>query len=235
MYLDPTHPQSHLMAAEILAWTGRKAQALLEYRLAAAGAPDPRTIWAYASVRYPKLADLLATTPESPRYQLLLAKWLVATGRRDDAQAVYERALEHEPGDARLLAGLATVALDRGDAKKARDAIEVLSTLEPTPVTTCLRVRERILAGELDAAARLLDALGPDPEALDLELSLAQAFARAGRLDDARARLVRVQRRPLLRAAQARVHETSAEIERLAGNEHLYRWELEQRDRLLRP
>jgi thioredoxin-like negative regulator of GroEL len=99
-----------------------------------------------------------------------------------------------------------------------------------------LRVRERILAGEPDDAARLLDAdRDRDPESFELELELAGAYLDRGMLDAARERLDALSRRRLDRPARVRLHAMRARLERLSGNEHQYRWEIEQRDRNLQP
>lgn len=233
MLLNPTHPAPHLMAAETLAANGHKPQALLEYRLAAAGARDPRgEVWRYVAQRYPGLDDLYAATPENESAQLLLARWLGAIGRRDDAEKVFVRMLEREPHNVRALDAAARLALARRDAAAARRHIDALAALQPGPEIEGLRARERILAGDLDVAARLIDSMARrNPDGFDLELELASAYAGGGHADIARKRLDGVSRWHLDRQARARLHELRAEIERREGNEHQYHWELEQRDR----
>ena len=237
MTLDPTHPLPHLMAAEFLAAAHRKAQALVEFRLATAGAADPRReVWPYVVARYPTLDDLLAATPDENRYLGTLGKWLISTGRPADAEIVYQRFLERDPRNARALTILAELAISRKDARAAAERSDALAEIEHDPAAQRLQIRTRVVAGDLDAAARQLDAMGDRGEgAFAVELELGQALANTGRTDAARTRLDRLLAWRLDPQARVRLHEIRADIEHKAGNEHQYRWELEQRDRILRP
>ena len=237
MLLNPTHPGPHLMAAEVLAASGRKAQALVEYRLAAAGARDPRAeVWRYVAARYPSVGDLIAATPDETSALLLLGKWLSSTGRPADAEIVTARLLEKDPKNPRALEAAARAAIARGDAAAAGRHVAELGAVSTGPQVARLRVRERILAGELDVAARFLDAdRGRDPAAFDLELELGAAYLARGKLDTARARLDDLSHWRLDRPARVRLHEMRAQLERLSGNQHQYQWEIEQRDRNLQP
>jgi len=237
MYLNPTHPLPHLMAAEMFASTRHKAQALIEYRLATAGSADPRReVWPYVVARYPKGEDLLAATPDEPRYIATLGKWFIATGRRADAELAYERVLERDPQNTRALAILGRMAIERKDAQAASARADALGAAEPGPDAARLRVRALVVAGDLDGAARAVDAGGDQTsDGLLVELELDQGLAAAGRTDAARARLDRILGWRLDAQSRARLHEVRADIEHRAGNEHLYRWEMEQRDRILHP
>ncbi len=237
IYLNPTYPPTHLIAAEVLADAGRKAQALLEYKLAASGSRNPRDVWQLMLPRFSSRDDLVAACPDGAPHLGLLAKWLGAKGRAADSEAVWEMALARDPTYLRAASELARLAVARGDAPLAAARVAALVALDDGPATRTLKIKERILAGDLDAAARMTDAAAERTgEALDAEFAVAEALGKAGRNEDARRRLERLEKRWILdRAGRIRLHEARAEVERRVGNEHQYRWELEQRDRLKNP
>jgi tetratricopeptide (TPR) repeat protein len=237
IYLNPTYPATHLIAAEVLADSGRRAQAVLEYRLAASGSRNPRDVWQVMLPRFGSRDDLLAACPDDPPRLGLLAKWLISKGRYDDADLVWERAFTIDPTYVRAATELARLAVARGDAPAAAKRVAALAALDDGPLTRTLRIKERILAGDLEGAVRMADAESDRTmDALEAEFAVAEALGKVGRNDEARQRLARVEKRWLLdRAARIRLHETRAEVEHRAGNEHQYRWELEQRDRLKNP
>jgi len=234
MYLNPTHWAPHLMAAEVLAATRNKSQALLEYRLAAAGAPDPRAaVWERVLARYPDVGDLLAATPDDAVHLGMLAKWLLSKGRSVDAERVYARVVEHEPRQTAALAALARLAIARGDAAAAHRWVTALLELNRGPDAQRLEIEERVLAGDLATAQTLLDGgLQPPRAQFDLEILVSRALARAGRTDEARSRLDRLLTVGAGREARIQLFEARADVERMAGNERQYLWEIEQRDRL---
>jgi O-antigen ligase len=236
MARNPAHPIPHLLAAEFLARSGRKSQALVEYRLAAAGALDPRTVvFPRVRARYPALDDLLAATPQDARGLTYLAKWLRATAPAD-AEAVYARLVGIAPGSVIARRELAALALDRRDAAAAGERVRALLEVDHSPIATRLAVRERILAGDYAKAARILDGANDrSPEAFELELRFADELSARGGTQAARARLDRLVDWGLTREQRAHLHEVRAENERRAGNEHQYRWELGQRDRWRTP
>src|SRR5262249_37433554 len=125
MYLNPTHPAPHLMAATVLAETGHKAQALVEYREAVAGSNTPREAWETVTHHWPPLENLIAATPDETRYLAALAKWLVnAHGRYDDADRVHQLILDRDPQNVGALSHLAQRAIERGDAAAARTRVD---------------------------------------------------------------------------------------------------------------
>jgi hypothetical protein len=237
IYLNPRYPDTHVIAAELLARNGRKPQALLEYRTAAASARNPRDVWERVLARYPALDDLVAACPEDAGLLALLAKWLDGKGRALDAEAVYLRVMAMDPRQLRAASELASRAIARGDKDLAAQRVAAVLAIDDGPGPQLLRARERILAGDLDTAARILaHLLDRSAVGLEVELALCDALARAGRGEDGRNRLKNVERHWALdRAGRIRLHETRAEIERRDGNEHQYQWELEQVRRLRNP
>jgi hypothetical protein len=234
MYLNPTHPTPHLMAAELLAATGRKSQALVEYRLAAAGAPEPRAlVWSRVLAHYPALDDLLAATPDDADRLALLAKWLHGLNRVADAERVYELLLSRDPRHVHALTGLARAAIQRRDPPSAARRVRALLDVDQGPQSRRLAIEERILAGDLAGAEARADRWPDTTSAgFEIELALSDALARAGRTEEARLRLDRISRWGLARESRIRLHEARAALEHASGNEHQSRWELEQRDLL---
>jgi hypothetical protein len=235
--LNPRHFAPHAWAADLLARAGRKGQALLEYRAAVAGAPDPRAIWPTVAARYPRLPDLLDATPADPDVLARLAKWLNSVQRSEDSVAVYRRMLEIDPRNVRALQALVLLDLERKVPGQAVERLQTLASLDDSSYTRRLDVRVRLATGDLRSAARVLDAgIDSSAETFALELETAEAQSRAGRPDEARQRLEAVARRWTMdRAMLARTHEVRAAIETRAGNDHQARWELEQRNTLLQP
>jgi Tfp pilus assembly protein PilF len=237
IYLNPTYPATHLIAAEVLADAGRTRQALFEYKQAASGSRNPRDVWQLMLPRFSTRDDLVAACPDGAAHLGLLAKWLGAKGRAADAEEVWAMALARDPTYLRAATELARLAVARGDAPLAATRVAALAAIDEGPATRVLKIKERILAGDLEAATRMIDAAAERTgEALDAEFAVVDALGKAGRNDDARQRLERLEKRWILdRTGRIRLHEARAEVERRAGNEHQYRWELEQRDRLKNP
>jgi tetratricopeptide (TPR) repeat protein len=233
IYLNPSNPANHLLAAEVLARAGHKAQALLEYRLAVGVAADRRAVWERVVARYPALADLRAATPADVAAQLDLGAWLADPRHRvADADAVYRAALEENPDNLELARRLVGTAVARGDvAEAARGATELLAR-DQSRESRSVAVRALVAAGRPEAAARSLDAAGGrDRNAYELELAVAEGYLGAGQLDAARSRLDRLTwtHDPAL---LAHWHEARGELERRAGNAHQERWEREEAARL---
>lgn len=234
-YLNPSHPAPHLIAAELLATHGRKSQALLEYRLAIQGAPDPAVVWARVWRRYPAVKDLIEATPERPTTLALLGDWLLRGGHGEEAETVYERIVALEPDRIPVLQKLVRLAIERGDTATAATRVEALWALDRSMESRRLAARVRMLAGDLDGAAAIVDAgLDRSPSSFLLALKLAEAYSLAGDAVRARQRLDALgwqqDRRYLIQ-----LHEARARVERRAGNEHQARWASEQAARLREP
>jgi tetratricopeptide (TPR) repeat protein len=234
MFLNPSHPAPHLLAAELLAAAGHRSQALLEFKLAAVTAPTPMQVWDRVAQHYPDLSSLLATTTEDPKALVQLAGWLLRHKREQDATSVYERALTLSPHELVVLQELTRLALARRDAAAARRFLDLLLRLDQTVGSRLMAAKTSILEGDLDRAARELDDLGDQSQhRFDVEMELVVAYAKAGKRDRARQRLDRVTWASS-RHQRVRLHETAAEIERQAGHQHQYEWEMEQASRLKR-
>jgi tetratricopeptide (TPR) repeat protein len=230
--LNPTHPTLHVIAGELLARGGHKAQALLEFRRAVGLSAYGQKIWARVEARWPATQDLLAATPRTDRYLVQLMGYLAAKNRFADADAVASELLRLDPWHAHARRFAVQMALRQGKKDVAATRAKALLEVDRGPESRRVAAEGYIAAGDLEAAAQILDE-SPDrtAAAFAVELRLAQAYAEKG--DPARART----RLDGLTWAQERAqriawHKTRATVERLAGNEHQSRWELDQAKRL---
>lgn len=232
IFLNPTHPAPHFAAAELFAVRHRKPQALLEYRTAAALSPAPVRVWDRVLERYPALDDLLKTVPETDRDLGRFATWLLSKKRPDDAALVRDRLLVLRPHDLDLLSAQTSYALAKGDLARARRTLEPLQAMDHSRETQRLGIRLAALEGRLDEAARQLDALNDRSAAtFEVELEVALRYSAAGQRDAAWKRLERLD---WISERELRIkwHTARAEVERRAGHEHAYEWELKEAARL---
>jgi tetratricopeptide (TPR) repeat protein len=235
MFLNPSHPAPHLMAAELLASAGRKSQALIEYKGAVAAAVSPERIWDRVAVRYAALSALEATVAPTDVARLArLGRWLRVNHRNPEAIEVYEHVLLMNPHDVAVLQDLVRLSLQQGDLPRARKHADLLLDIDHATTSRLLDAQVAIREGKLDDASRELDELADgSPGQLDVELALVRAYAQSNSLDRARQRLHAL-RWATSRNDLVRVHEFAAEVERLAGHQHQSEWELEQAAHLKR-
>jgi thioredoxin-like negative regulator of GroEL len=234
MLLFPTHPTPHLIAASVLASSGHKQQALLEYRTAIATAANGRDVLAMVASRYPAIDDLIAVTPRTVAFRIGLAKWLIARGRTNDADRVYQLIAEDDPKNVLAHQRILGDAVARADASAAEEAATALLAIDHSEESLELVASARILAGDLDGASSILDGISSHGSAaLDLQLQLASAYSRKRDTERARARLAHLENTwQFDRDGQIRFYETRAQVEELAGNDHLAAWSREQAQRL---
>jgi Flp pilus assembly protein TadD len=231
--LSPANHRPHLLAARFLADRGRRTQALLEYRTAAALAPDGRDVWAEVATRFAGLEALLAATPEPLPFHRMLGKWLRGSGRSREAMTVCERILERDPRHAWAIRSLAEMWLEAGDPAQAMAYLPRLLAIDHGDPARLLEIRTLIRAGRLLEAGRRLDGRGGRSlEDADLEFSLAEALVEAGDLVGARARLEALGAWQISTEGEARLHAVRAELEQRAGNRHQADLELERSRRL---
>ncbi|RMH42217.1 MAG: hypothetical protein D6689_08850 [Deltaproteobacteria bacterium] len=233
IFLNPSYAPAHILAARVLARTGRKSQALLEYRLALRYAFYKRPVLEEIARIYPGIEDLVSATPHDARHLAMLGKWLRSKRRMADADRAYRELLSIAPTDVTALRSLVQLALQRRDAAAARRWVARLREQDRSPAAGRLEVRVHLLSGDASAAVRALDGLDHTAETFALEIDVATALARSGNLDQAR--------RLLDRATQlyqpgpkdlARIHLARAEIEARAGNPHQANWERQTARRL---
>ncbi|MBI4508432.1 MAG: O-antigen ligase family protein [Deltaproteobacteria bacterium] len=235
MYLNPNYASPHLIAAELLAAGKQQQQAMIEYRLATGLASNPRTVWQRVAERFPGMDSLFAATPDDSALLVELGHWLMGRERVSDAEAAYARAVERDPANVEALQKLAGVAIGRRDAPAARHRREALLAVDRSVESRRIAIRSLVLEKDLPAAVAMADTLADrSSRTFLLELDLAHAYSQSGDRDGAIARLDRLNW-DLDRAHRILLHETRADVERQAGNEHRYRWELEKAAKLRAP
>jgi hypothetical protein len=232
MFLNPSHPSPHLIVAELLTDAGHEDQALLEFRAAAALSPEPLRVWILAAARFPDFDDLVRTVPDTDDGLLHFAHWLRSQKRQADAIRIYERLARRRPQDVAVLTELVDDAIAHKDLARVKFFLPSLVAVDSSLDSERYQVEAAILGGELDAAGQRLDAMADhSPKGLQAEILLALAYSAAGSRDRAFARLD-VLTWARSRSDQIMLHEARAEIERRAGNEHTYQWELGEAARL---
>ncbi|MCC6993617.1 MAG: O-antigen ligase family protein [Deltaproteobacteria bacterium] len=231
IYLNPSHPGAHIIAASVLASNNRGPQALVEFRIAANGLGQP-WIWDQVARRFSSRNAIIAATPNNRASLLGLATWFEAHKREADADHVLGLLLAGSPEDVRLLDRRTRLALSRGDIRGGRQYAAALWKLDRSMATRLMLARAELAAGQAEAAASLLEQVYEHPpELLNVELELVELLVSRDQIDAARQRLDRLTW-DLDRTSQIRLHVVRAALEHKAGNEHQYRWELEQASRL---
>jgi len=231
IYLNPSHPAPHLVAAAVLASNNRGPQALVEYRTAANGLGQP-WIWDQVARRFSARDAIIAATPSNRASLLALSAWFEAHKRDADADHVLGLLLAGSPEDVLLLDRRTRLALRRGDIPGGRKYAAALWNLDKSMATRLMLVRAELAAGQATTASTLLEPVFEHtPEVFDVELELVQLYVSKDEIETARRRLERITW-DLDRTSRIRLHEARAALEQKAGNEHQYRWELEQATRL---
>jgi adenylate cyclase len=139
---------------------------------------------------YEMAGRALELDPQAPLPYAVLAVLQVVDRRYEEALASARRAVELGPGDAEAHAALALVLTYAGDHAEAVAAVERSLRLDPNPPTSdrLTAALAFTLHGNHARAIELLErgrALAPRVE--DTHFMLAAVYARAGRLEDARA------------------------------------------------
>jgi tetratricopeptide (TPR) repeat protein/spermidine synthase len=116
-----------------------------------------------------------------------VASYLGNLGFPAEAQALYARVLELDPGSRRAALNLALLELDLGAADRAVARLRDLVTAGPGDPLLGYNLGAALLAAENPAAAivQLEAALAADPDLHGARLALADAWIRAGRLGEA--------------------------------------------------
>lgn len=150
--------------------------------------------------------EALAREPNYGPIHWRRGEWLLALERVDEAQAAFERAASVDPANPAARWGLARVALERGDARRALDELAQLSDAGPTaPYTHHLRAESWRALGESQRAEEEERQAGEpawiDPWKAEVEeqrggfhgeLERAREAVQRGELEDALARLGRM-------------------------------------------
>ncbi|MBI5545432.1 MAG: O-antigen ligase family protein [Deltaproteobacteria bacterium] len=152
MYLNPSLPLPHRLAALALRAKGHLAQARIEYKLAYE-LKDP-TVVAEVTRVFQKTEELLEAIPDRPEALAHLADQLITERRYEDAQAVAQASLARHGEKPDALQRLARIAGARGQPQTQLLIGERLTKIAPNQ-TSGLQVRVEALMAQGDAAGAL--------------------------------------------------------------------------------
>jgi tetratricopeptide (TPR) repeat protein len=124
----------------------------------------------------------LEVAPESYRGHRLKALVELKMGRVNDAETLYQRAVELNPADAQAVAGLATAQLDKGNARQAEETLKKAIERLPREALLYQAYGSMLLWGEGEnsnaSEARAVELLR---KAIALDGSLAEAHYQLGK------------------------------------------------------
>jgi adenylate cyclase len=137
---------------------------------------------------YEKASRALALNPDLSSPYAILGIMQVVDQRYEEAIASARRAVALSPGDAGAQVALGYVQLFAGDHAEAATAVETALRLDPNlpPIDREIAGLVFLLGGDTAKAIGTLERTRADaPAAADFHITLAAAYARAGRLTDA--------------------------------------------------
>jgi tetratricopeptide (TPR) repeat protein len=192
--LDPLQIDARRRLIMLYAQQGRSAE-IAAHAPALASAPHPQfldlffcTLARHQPIDRAEQADVLARAvaadPDDRMSRLALADCLRRLGRLDDAESMLEP-LSSSDDRARLIR--ATIALDRGDVKRAGEVLGPSSGREPD--ADLERLRGRLALARDDPASAVSHyrmALKAAPTDRETQFGLAQALRLSGRPDEAK-------------------------------------------------
>ena len=125
----------------------------------------------------------LEVAPESYRGHRLKALVELKMGRVNDAEALYQRAVELNPADAQAITGLATAQLDKGNAHQAEETLKRAIERLPNEALLYQAYGSMLLWGEGESSrASEFRAVELLRKAIALDGSLAEAHYQLGKL-----------------------------------------------------
>ncbi|MER8811156.1 adenylate/guanylate cyclase domain-containing protein [Mesorhizobium australicum] len=139
---------------------------------------------------YEKASRALQLDPDLSSPYAILGIMQVVDRRYEEAIASVERAVALGPGDAETQIALGYVQLFAGNHAEAAEAVETALRLDPnlSPINRQIAGLVFLIQGSNDKAIEALERTRNDaPSVGDFTITLGAAYARAGRLQDARA------------------------------------------------
>ena len=139
---------------------------------------------------YEKASRALELDPDLSSPYAILGIMQVVDRRYEEAIASAQKAVALGPGDAAAHIALAYVQLFAGNHAEAATAVETALRLDPTlsPIDREIAGLVYLLRGDTAKAIEVLERTRDDaPNAGDFQIALAAAYARGGRLSDAKA------------------------------------------------
>jgi Tfp pilus assembly protein PilF len=209
MYLKPSEPAAHRLAALALRSVGRFAQARVEYRLALQGG-DSGALQEITRV-FRTAPELLDAVPDTETFLAALADQLLAEGKLEAAESVAGEAIARHGERAPALLRLAQVAQRRHDPDAAEQLGLRLDAAAPErPEGLQVRVHARLARGDRGGAIRLMEEEGLRRFGSDAGVSLTLAELKLAAGDTRGAREV-LRRIPAGLEVGVRVHALSLE------------------------
>lgn len=202
--LEPEMAAAHAALGDLLARANRGEEA--ERELLKALEVDPTLaqvrlnyaalLWkrkAYAEAER-ELARLETENKATADSRYLLGEALLALGREGDAAASFDRALALDAAHVPTLRARGYMRAKAGDVPAAIADLEAAHRIAPSPETEAALADLRLRAassGDPGVIATLRSRADANPRDLAARLALADALARAGRVDDAKRELVK--------------------------------------------
>ena len=182
MYLYPTEPPPHRLAALALRATGRMAQARIEYKLAYQ-LHDHSVLTEITRV-FKKPEEMMDAVPDTPEALAELAGQLIAERRYDDAEAVAKASVDHFGEKPEAVLRLARIAMARGQPDEAWKLGARLSEIAPEKTDGLqMRVEALLSKNDADGAQALLEGEGLKRFPMDAGVLLSLARLRLGKGD----------------------------------------------------
>ncbi len=177
---------------------------LLRWILESATEADDSLLWAWEELATLEqretgsaeavLARLREKRPDDPEAQRLVAMQLAAQGRLDDAKAVFERAAARGVAPARMLALLARLLYESGQAEQADAIVARLEREHPeSPELVWTRAAAALRSSDAQAAIELLEPLVGSHESAEVQGLLAAAHLELQQLGAASRAIVRAE------------------------------------------
>jgi tetratricopeptide (TPR) repeat protein len=166
---DPQNEDALTGLAMLYADQGDTSRAIEKLKAATDKNPTEETLAALADTYerardFKSAADALkravALSPDSGRLQASLAQDLFLSDQLDEALKIYQSLAGDDPHDTQTQLRIAEICRDKGDLKKAREALEKAKQIDPTDVDTLYEEVNLLDAeGKTDAAITQLKAL----------------------------------------------------------------------------
>jgi O-antigen ligase/tetratricopeptide (TPR) repeat protein len=230
LLLHPTHPELHRLGAQMLAHSGRPAQALIEYNLAITSSNNPVLLVREMVRMFPKPDDAIKALPVRHLHPRRIARILVEEGHPEVALPYLKLVVREYPRDLLTFKDLAELAEKQKDHEASEMAARRLAQLEPTQenlIGLGHILVERKEWGEAEKTARrALAKHGQLTEVLEANMILADVYIGAQKWPAARQQLIDMRERPeIYLLARREIHRRLAAVEEALGNLRQAEWE----------
>jgi tetratricopeptide (TPR) repeat protein len=230
LLLHPTHPELHRLGAQMLARSGRPAQALVEYNLAITSSNNPVLLVREMVRMFPKPEDAIKALPARHLHPRRIARILIEEGHPEVALPYLKLVVREYPRDLLTYKDLADLAEKQKDHEASEMAARHLARLEPTQENLIglghILVDRKKWDEAEKTARRALARHGQLTEVLEANMLLADIYIGAQRWPAARQQLIDMRERPeLYLLARREIHRRLAAVEEALGNLRQAEWE----------